>query len=186
MCDCNHDSIPFEPNQQENLIEYINMEHVKFLNAENGNTCVFLKDNEELIKSDCDDTMILQIPFSSPIKLYEIHFIFSENQSKHCLLFKNRVIDFEDDDSDLTIAQYRSNEQFYPVKQTIFNSTTLLMVYLKDNWLNNDQIELQYIELRGTVVKSIKEPIVAMYEAAANPQDHPSVISTSNKLGFQF
>ena len=184
MCDCDHSQSAFEPNSQENLLQYIDVQNCKYLNAIYPVDVFSNRENESPLISDADDSLIIQIPFSVPVKLFEIQFRFSNEQSKHALLFKNRVIDFDDEDADAVIAQYKSSEQYYPIKPNLFPNVSLLQVYLKDNWNNNEQLELLHIELRGQSLQIIKDPVITLYEVAANPQDHPQIIGNTHSVGY--
>eukprot|EP00835_Amoeboradix_gromovi_P005372 NODE_498_length_7675_cov_0.481389.p6 type:complete len:185 gc:universal NODE_498_length_7675_cov_0.481389:6086-5532(-) len=184
MCDCDHAEPSFAPNSHENLLKYIDVANCQYLNALNE-ARIFEEENQSPLLSDLDDTLIVQIPFSVPVKLFEIKLRFSNEQSKHLLLFKNKVIDFEDEDeSDMIIPQYKSLEQHYPIKSSMFSSVTLLQLYFKDNWNGNDHLELIYVEIRGQSLQVIKDPIIAIYEKAANPKDHPQTIKNLNSMGY--
>lgn len=182
MCDCDHSEPPFVPGQYQSINSYIQVDQVKYLNCANE-VNVFDMANTEPLSSDCDDTMILQVPFSTSVRIHELRVTMGK-QSKHLLLFKNRAIDFDDEDADQLIAQFEGEEQHYPVKASVFTNVTLLQLYFKDSWRDEDVVEVVTVDIRGEAQRVIKQPVVTMYEVAANPQDHPNKVDTTHRMTF--
>jgi len=85
--------------------------------------------------------------------------------------------------SDLTATQTlqiaQSNDvQEYPVKRALFNATRSLTLFFEDNWSGGDEdvTRVSYLGFKGEFMKLSREPVAFLYEAAANPKDHASVV----------
>jgi len=64
--------------------------------------------------------------------------------------------------------------QEIPVKRALFNNVSTLTLFFADNWGAGDEdiTRICYLGFKGEWMKLSKEPVVVMYEAAANPKDH--------------
>ncbi|GMM32971.1 hypothetical protein DASC09_002960 [Saccharomycopsis crataegensis] len=157
---------------------------------------------KDFISSDTDEQIILNIPFlDSSVKLFSI--ILKTSGGDQCpqtiKLFKNKNnIDFdnaEDMKADFTLNHPQvgfegdSNvqeqdinddnfvEHFLP--RHVFTNTTQLTFFIRDVYdEDEDQSKIYYIELRGEFKKLTKDPVITMYEAAANPADHKNTTAS--------
>jgi hypothetical protein len=60
-----------------------------------------------------------------------------------------------------------------------FQSTHHLTLFIQDNWDEDEDetTKLYYIELRGVFTSPLsKNPVIALYESAANPADHKNIL----------
>lgn len=165
----------------------------------------------DYIESDADAQFILNIPFTGNVKLYSIILRTNgapENCPKTIKLFKNKTnLDFdnvndtkptykfeqpqighlgEENGDDLDDSTFV--EHYLP--RNLFQSTTQLSLFIENNW-EDDEDELTkvyYIELRGLFTSPLsKDPIITLYESAANPADHKNLLADEvrNQAGFE-
>lgn len=151
------------------------------------------------VESDADCQLILNIPFNGNVKLYSI-IIRSSGESAHCprtvKLFKNnKTLDFDNiagskpvhkleqplvgplDDTEANVDEDTFVEHHLPRSQ--FQSTYHLTLFIEDNWDDDEDetTKLYYIELRGLFTSPLaKDPVITLYEAAANPADHKNLL----------
>ncbi|CAK9440625.1 uncharacterized protein LODBEIA_P46500 [Lodderomyces beijingensis] len=164
-----------------------------------------------VIKSDCDEQLIINIPFlNGSVKLYSI--ILRTNGDLYCpktiKLFKNdRSIDFDnieskkaaqvltqpqvgvaadaDAESDTIESDTDFVEHFLPRhKFTGVEQLTLFIESIHEQ--DEDQCRLHSIELRGEYTELNRDTVVALYESAANPADHKTTTTLANENSFQF
>ncbi|WLF77568.1 hypothetical protein PVL30_001286 [Lodderomyces elongisporus] len=168
-----------------------------------------------VIRSDCDEQLIIIIPFlNGSVKLYSL--ILRTNGEEYCpkviKLFKNDTsIDFDnlegkkptqtinhpqiglatdidDEDGQQTVVEsedtfvehYLSRPKFTGVEQL-----TLVVESIHDE--SEDQSRIHSIELRGEFTELNRDPVVTLYEQAANPADHKTTETRlENQNQFQF
>lgn len=84
----------------------------------------------------------------------------------------------------LSVSQ-TSVVQEIPVKRAFFNTTRSLALFIEDNWSGGDEDEtrISYLGFKGDFMQLSKEPISFLYEAAANPSDHKSIVGTAEGVG---
>lgn len=152
-----------------------------------------------MIKSDCDEQLIINIPFlNGSVKLYSI--ILRTNGDIYCprtiKLFKNdKTIDFDnvdqkkpvqvithpqigvandDDLPEILQSDDEFVEHFVPRhKFTGVETLTLFIENIYDE--GEEECHLHSIELRGEFTELNKDPIITLYELAANPADHKNI-----------
>lgn len=59
----------------------------------------------------------------------------------------------------------------YAVSRAAFSNITSLTMYISENY-GEDTTKILYIGLRGEWTQMSKNPVITIYEAAANPKDH--------------
>lgn len=200
---------PIPTNQSQNLLLKIDTPHVTALNLANEKldlAKVFKKPEDKytlspVIKSDCDEQLIVNIPFlNASVKLHSI--IIRSNGDKYCpktiKLWKNdTTIDFDNvEDKKPTYAiehpqlgvMYNDGEDELPesidnddefvehyLPRHIFTGVQLLTLFIQDIYGDEDESHLHYIELRGEYTELSKDPVITLYELAANPADHKNL-----------
>ncbi|CAI5756558.1 unnamed protein product [Candida verbasci] len=166
-----------------------------------------------IIKSDCDSQLIINIPFlNGSVKLYSI--IIRSNGDLHCprviKLFKNdKTIDFDNveikkpvqilqhpkigvqcDDEDELPTILESDNEFVEhfVSRHKFTGVQTLTIFIESiHDDDEDEVWLHSVELRGEFTELNKDPIITLYESAANPQDHKNLtaIEENNNIAFE-
>lgn len=69
----------------------------------------------------------------------------------------------------------------YAVNRAKFSNITSLTMYISENY-GEDTTKILYIGLRGEWTKMSKNPVITMYEAAANPKDHKNLVPGENHV----
>jgi hypothetical protein len=84
----------------------------------------------------------------------------------------------------LSVSQ-TAEVQEIPVKRAYFNTTRALALFFEDNWGEGDEdvTRISYLGFKGDFMKLNKEPVNVLYEAAANPGDHKSIVGTAEGVG---
>ncbi|KAH3672965.1 hypothetical protein WICPIJ_009974 [Wickerhamomyces pijperi] len=156
------------------------------------------------VSSDLDAQLILNIPFTGYVKLYSIILRTAGDEEqcpKEIKVYKNaKDVDFDnerkpqftithpqigvlaDDGKDQDLDDSNFVEHHLP--RSSFQSTTNLTLFIQNNWADDEDesIKIFHIELRGQFQSPLaKEPIITLYEAAANPADHKNLIASVNK-----
>lgn len=198
------DHIPPTPTSAvQNLREYVDFDRLTALNSQQTNEelqFVFRAPNDRfsvhgVIESDSDSQLILNIPFTGNVKLYSL-ILRTHSDPAHCprtvKLFKNnRSLDFDNVsdtkpqlqvDQPLVGVQEANNDEETFVEHHLprsqFQSTHHLTIFFENNWEDDDEtIKVFYIELRGVYTSALsKDPVIALYESAANPSDHKNML----------
>ena len=94
--------------------------------------------------------------------------------------FVNREdVDFDSVDSmtadqewELAVDVPRNTLPEYPTRISKFSSLRNLTLFFPSNFARSDVTKITYIGLKGEWMALNKDPIITMYEAAANPADH--------------
>jgi hypothetical protein len=147
---------------------------------------------EPELKSSADEQLLMIVPFTGQVRLHSILLRTSPSPScpKTLKVFLNAdSMDF-DTASDATPTQelsisQTSEVQEIPVKRAHFNTTRSLALFFEDNWSNGEEEEtrISYLAFKGDFMKLNKEPVSVMYEAAANPSDHKSIVGIGEGVG---
>ncbi|KAH3673000.1 hypothetical protein WICMUC_003953 [Wickerhamomyces mucosus] len=156
------------------------------------------------LTSDADSQLILNIPFIGFVKIFSVILRTNGNED-HCprtiKVFKNaNDIDFDSDKkptfvinhpligvNDDEIDEEDKNENLFIehyLPRSKFQSTTQLTLFFHDNWSDDEDeiLKIYDIELRGQFTSPLsKDPIVTVYESAANPTDHKNILAQENK-----
>ncbi|GEQ68060.1 hypothetical protein JCM33374_g1726 [Metschnikowia sp. JCM 33374] len=157
-----------------------------------------------VIKSDADEQLIIHIPFlNGSVKLHSI--ILRTNGDKYCprtirLWKNNRNIDFDsvngtkptftlthphvgvsyndDEDEDEEMPDtLESTADFveHHVPRHVFTGVHTLTMFVEDIYGDEEECHFHSIELRGEFTELTRDPVITIYESAANPADHKRV-----------
>ncbi|RLV96014.1 PITH domain-containing protein [Spathaspora sp. JA1] len=167
-----------------------------------------------IIRSDCDCQLIINVPFlNGNVKLYSI--IFRTNGDKYCpktiKLFKNdKTIDFdnvetktptqkvkhpqvgvlfeEDEDNIPEVLEEEGDFVEHYLSRSKFTGVHHLTIFIEDihdDEDDEDECRLHSIELRGEFTELNKQPVITLYESAANPADHKNLaVSDYNGMSY--
>ncbi|KAK9460153.1 galactose-binding domain-like protein [Lipomyces oligophaga] len=138
-------------------------------------------DTEKILESDADEQLLMYIPFTGLVKLYSIFIrsIPDDTAPQTIKIFKNRDdLDFStamDLEGDETITHVGGSSDVdiveYPLKRSKFSNARSVTLFVVDNY-GAETTMLTYIGFRGEWKQLSKDPIITIYEAAANPKDH--------------
>lgn len=152
-----------------------------------------------VIRSDCDEQLILHIPFiNALVKLFSV--ILRSNGDKYCpktiKFWKNdTTVDFDNaaaKEPTLTVQhplvgvnynddevpdEYENDAEFveHYLPRHVFTGVQHLTVFIEDTHGDEEETHLHYLELRGEFTELTKDPVVTLYELAANPADHKNL-----------
>ncbi|KAK9237420.1 galactose-binding domain-like protein [Lipomyces kononenkoae] len=140
-------------------------------------------DTEKILESDADEQLIMFIPFTGLVKLYSIlvRSIPDEHAPKTIKVFKNRSdIDFSiatDLKADANVEHPHGTSEIveYHLKRAIFSNVQSICLFILDNH-GEDTTKITYIGLRGEWKEFSRDPVITIYEAAANPSDHKNLV----------
>lgn len=150
-----------------------------------------LSPTPELVSS-ADEQLLIIVPFTGQVRLHSI--LLRTSPSPACprtlKVFVNAdSMDFEtaseaNPTQVLSISQ-TSEIQEIPVKRAYFNTTRSLALFFEDNWSNGeeDETRMSYLAFKGDFMRLNKEPVSVLYEAAANPSDHKSIVGIGEGVG---
>ena len=216
--DHDHTVPKFTPTSEENnLVEFIDVANVKILNSfikPNGKSKedflnLSLPENNEKItlESDCDNQILLIIPFLTNVTLYSILLETkdSEGTLKHLNLFNNLNESFNDfnsvsrrePDQSTEIIHNSTTVPEYPLDRVrIFKNCNKLHIFLPDNMEDDEDLitRITYLEIRGepsnkktnngldanlTTKVFLKD---ATFESLGNPKDHKKVEQNNSAI----
>ncbi|KAH5125983.1 hypothetical protein HBI73_099610 [Parastagonospora nodorum] len=188
------------PALQNLLYEQIDFSKLVTLNEDESNsgraicqkTWAQRLDPEPELKSSADEQLLMIVPFTGQVRLHSI--LIRTSPSPSCpktlkVFLSADAMDF-DTASDATPTQelsisQTSEVQEIPVKRAHFNTTRSLALFFEDNWSAGEEEEtrISYLAFKGDFMKLNKEPVSVMYEAAANPSDHKSIVGIGEGVG---
>ncbi|CDK28731.1 unnamed protein product [Kuraishia capsulata CBS 1993] len=162
------------------------------------------------IRSDADNQLILKVPFDGIVKLYSIILRTNgqpDHCPSTIKLFKNNdALDFDTigsvhptstlshplvghledlsaisrDDELVDETEDQFVEHYLPRNQ--FNGTTSLTLFFEDTHSHDEDepVIIYSVELRGEFAELTRDPVITLYESAANPADHKLPLSQQN------
>ncbi|KAK6510048.1 hypothetical protein TWF481_004761 [Arthrobotrys musiformis] len=152
---------------------------------------------EPELESDSDQELIMFIPFAGIVRLHSLT-IYSppDTTSPRTLkIFKNRTdIDFSTASSTtptqvveipLVPPSARPEVTEIPLKRSLFNNVRSLSLFFEENHSYGEEevTKVWYLGLRGDFMKVGREPVITLYEAAANPRDHVNLVPGEKVAG---
>jgi len=170
-----------------NLYLKINMDDFTCLNEEEDGSAktVFRAyeqrmDRSKKVTSDCDEELLMNIPFTGQVKLKGIILIGGEREThpNKMRLFKNRFnMSFEDArakaDQELDVHVDQDGVIEYKPIVARFSDVNHLSLHFPSNHGGSDQTEIYYIGLKGDYMEAHRHEVtITAYEARANPADH--------------
>ncbi|KAI5778212.1 PITH domain-containing protein [Geopyxis carbonaria] len=190
----NHDD-DLTPAIQSSLYHYIEFDKITTFNeATPGTGKAIVKktweqrlDTSTILESDADEQLLIFIPFTGQVKLHSILIRASPSPDapKTLKLFSNRDdLDFSSAADMLPVQTLdiplHTGEDYIeiPVKRALFNNIHSLTLFIEENHSNGeeDTTSLSYLGFKGDFTRLRKDPVITLYEAAANPADHKNLV----------
>jgi len=133
---------------------------------------------EQFVESDCDEELLLKIPFTGNVKLKGLIIIGGEDEShpSRIRLYKNRPnMNFDDvnieADQEFEVMRDPNGTLEYIIKIVKFSSVYHLTIHIPKNF-GNETTKVYYIGLRGEFTAAQRDAIlIANYELAPNPAE---------------
>jgi len=176
------------------VLKYIDIDNIRAFNEATPESAkkVFKSweerlDETKFVETDADAQLIVFIPFTGNIKLKSIAVRGSGEHSPSSMkAYINREdVDFSTVESikppdqeweliDPTVNSL-SDIAEYPTRMAKFGNVRNLTLYFPGNVSSDDVTKIVYIGLKGEWTEVNQDPIIAIYEAAANPADHKTI-----------
>ncbi|KAI9183043.1 hypothetical protein H9P43_003959 [Blastocladiella emersonii ATCC 22665] len=201
-----HDHDGPDRGAEYSLWQYVDVDRVRALNesVEGAAKSVFRPwdqrlDDSKFVESDADEQLIIFIPFTGQVKLKAIALRapLDESAPAEMRAFINvDGIDFDAAESteptqawDLVApadiqASGEGDVVEYPTKLTKFGALRSLTLFIPRNF-GADTSVLRFIGLRGDFTPLNRDPIITMYEAAANPADHAPIVGLDSTNAYK-
>ncbi|KAI3552118.1 hypothetical protein CMEL01_01946 [Colletotrichum melonis] len=188
------------PALQHSLYGHINFDEVTALNeAAIGSARAVVKktwaerlDAEPEVVSDCDEQLLVNVPFTGQVKLHALLLRTSDSPSapRTLKLFINRDdLDFASAEDAHPTQEFELSRtaqvQEIPVKRSLFGRVQRLTLFFEDNFGDGDEGEtrVSYLGFKGEWMQLGRAPANILYEAAANPSDHKVKGTGVNDVG---
>ncbi|KAJ3118904.1 Thioredoxin-like protein 1 [Phlyctochytrium bullatum] len=159
------------PGQLESLIvvdllEFINQKQVECLNQSDKHTVksIFTKDDNYL-ESDCDEQLIIDIPFQQGVKLHSIRIVAPlENAPKTIRTYINRTstLSFDEVDSIVETEKIELSPESYgenvliPLRFVKYQSVHSVTIFVQDNLTGADTTIIKQLILYGSSIETTK------------------------------
>lgn len=166
----------------------IDIDNVVALNAEDESQAKdILKawddrlDETKFLRSDADEQLIVRIPFTGSVKLRSI--IIKGARGELCptqMKIYTNTPDIDFDTAELekptqVIDLVDSKDPVeYPVPAARYPSVTLLTLFFNQN-AGGDTSQIYFLGFKGEFTRRSERPGAFIYEAQANPADHPKL-----------
>ncbi|KAI8852673.1 galactose-binding domain-like protein [Chytridium lagenaria] len=142
------------------LIDYITQKQVECLNQSDKHTVksIFSKDNNYL-ESDCDEQLIIDIPFQQGVKLHSIRIVAPpENAPKTIRTFINRTstLSFDEVDSVVETERIELTPESYGENVIIPLSVHSITLFVQDNLTGADTTIIRQLILYGSPVEATR------------------------------
>ncbi|KAK9729627.1 hypothetical protein K7432_000145 [Basidiobolus ranarum] len=185
--DHNHDD-DIEAALKDTLFSKIDVDRVRCLNeSEPGASRRVFKpwherlDTTKFVESDCDEQLIIYVPFTGSVKLKSISIRGgpgAKSPAKMKVIINREDVDFDNADSmtptqewELVQAEAHKDVVEYATRITKFTNVRSVTLYFPENY-GEDTTVLTYIGFKGDWTEINEDPIITIYELAANPADH--------------
>ncbi|KAF3936470.1 hypothetical protein ABW19_dt0207907 [Dactylella cylindrospora] len=153
------------------------------------------------LESDSDPELLMYIPFAGIVRLHTL-LIRSPPDGTAPLTLK---IFINRDGMDFSAASSTTPTQILsipmippssapevvemPLKRALFNNVRSVTLFFEDNHSDGEEevTKVWYLGFKGDYMKIGREPIITLYEAAANPKDHTNIVpgeKFSNESSF--
>jgi len=151
------------PGGYRELSEFIEMQQVNCLNEHQGHTAKSMLGKTGSLKSDCDEQLLIEIPFHTPVKIHSFRLIVKDNDlaPKDIKLFVNRgklgFNEVEDvpstQDISLTAKDIGENA-LIPVKFVKFQKISNLQIFVENNQSGGEVSQIDSLQFFGVTEES--------------------------------
>ncbi|KIJ51040.1 hypothetical protein M422DRAFT_204047 [Sphaerobolus stellatus SS14] len=184
-----HDHVADTGGNADTLYQYIDQPNVRILNAVADKN--ILKpwnqrlDEEVFVESDADDQLIIRIPFTGSVKIRSILIKAGpgDQTPSNVAVFPNfDILDFDEISNSKPIQEFSIPQNRdvgeYAVKPAKFSNVSSVTLFFPASQGANT-VRIYYIGFLGVFSHHTREaPKNIVYEAQANPADHPKVPGT--------
>uniref|UniRef100_A0A0N4ZP02 Thioredoxin-like protein 1 n=1 Tax=Parastrongyloides trichosuri TaxID=131310 RepID=A0A0N4ZP02_PARTI len=149
---------------QNDLKQFINKKGLECLNEDDNHTFINLIEGNNVLKSDCDEQLIMNIPFNVPVKLHSIYFKSSgPNAPKNVKIFSNvpHTLDFDKASASEGVQSFELNPEKLVEGEVVnlrfvkFQNVQNIQIFIEDNHGQTDVTVIQDLKLYGTPVTAV-------------------------------
>ncbi|KAJ1925122.1 hypothetical protein IWQ60_004763 [Tieghemiomyces parasiticus] len=192
--DHDHD---IEPALKDSLYGKIDLDRVRCLNEHSAGAArgIFKpwdkrKDREPYLESDCDEQLILFVPFTGMVKLKSI-LLWGGPEGKAPAKLKVFInaedVDFDNVEGrkctqEWDLVEDQGDLIEYHTRVAKFNNVRSLTLFIPENY-GDDVTRLQYLGFTGEWTELREDPLVTIYELKPNLADHKT--PAGENLGHQ-
>ncbi|KAG0142442.1 hypothetical protein CROQUDRAFT_662516 [Cronartium quercuum f. sp. fusiforme G11] len=140
-------------------------------------------------ESDADEQMIIRIPFTGTVKLRSIliRTIPTDHPPTQIKLFANEPgLDFDTFESSTPtqVLDMPTTDELveFPVRVAKFSSLSVLSLFI-DGDSSGSKTRVHFLGFKGEFSSLSRRPVVAIYEAQANPTDHEKINGMDVQMG---
>ena len=194
-CQINHLD-EFENNKS--LYNYIDRDRIECYNANHlhpVSNCIkpfSERHNNLYLESDCDEQLLIKIPFISTVNINSMSINGNYNFSPSIVkLYKNLNVLSFDDIIDNEIREKKTIEinndplydLTYPLKAIKFNNISEIVIYIPENY-GESVTQINYINFYGIKMEDKHGIVKCVYESRAILKDHLVPDLFNNKMGI--
>ncbi|KAI9613448.1 hypothetical protein PSHT_07889 [Puccinia striiformis] len=129
-------------------------------------------DDAQYTESDMDQQMIIQIPFTGSVKLRT--YANEPNLDFDTLEARKPTQILEIPESNEVIE--------FPVRVAKFSSVTSLSIFFNSTSAGADKSQIYFLGFKGEFTNVSRKPVIAIYEAKANPADHQKINGLNDSI----
>eukprot|EP00048_Salpingoeca_helianthica_P020866 m.8958 g.8958 ORF g.8958 m.8958 type:complete len:208 (-) comp5318_c0_seq1:26-649(-) len=149
-------------------------------------------DTSKFVESDADEQLLIYVPFTANVSLRTITIAGPEGDEhpRTVKLFSNRNdIDFDKAQQlpalvELSLQPDPRGACEYALRPAHFQGLQDLTIFVSGNF-GADSTRIDFIGLRGTSMKVVRDTIITIAEVAARPQDHPTAVAGAQPWSTQ-
>ena len=192
-CTINHID-EFENNKS--LYNYIDKDRIECYNFNNNfpiSNCIKPysdRHNNLYLESDCDEQLIIRIPFSNEVKISSMSINGNYNYSPSIVkLYKNHnVLTFDEiddirEEQKIEINNDPLHDLTYPLKIMKFSNVNEIVIYIPENY-GELVTQINYINFYGEKMDGNCGVVECVYESSALLKDHKIQDLIGGKLGL--
>ena len=143
-----------QPNRQHRVLnEFIDMKQVECLNQDSKNVIQnILRPDNSLLKSDCDEQLLMRIVFKSPVKIQFLRLKSPSDGPKEISLFVNtQMPNFDDVLSLIPTQKLDLDKKDDTVKLNFvkFQNVNSIVLFVNNNQSSSDQTVIEFMEFIG-------------------------------------
>ena len=146
--------------------------------------------NSSYLESDCDEQLIIRIPFLNRVKISSISFNGTYEYSPSMIkLYKNHnVLTFDEicdrkEEEKIEINNDPLYDLMYPLRVSKFNNIDEILIYIPENY-GASVTRINYINFYGEKTKSRHGIVDCVYESRAVLGDHKIPDLINRKMGL--
>eukprot|EP00158_Paraphelidium_tribonemae_P000881 Partr_v1_DN23595_c0_g2_i1_m14349 putative PITH (C-terminal proteasome-interacting domain of thioredoxin-like) domain containing 1 len=192
-----HDHDSQERGMELSLFNQVAVDRVWALNESIADSCRSMFKNWEnrpqmdpYLESDCDDQLIVHVPFNAIVKLKSIE-LRGDSRGSRSPRSMRVWINRQDVDFDLASTLTPTQEWDhlveasaggvieYEVRMAKFNNVRSVTIFFDGNVGGGDVTRVEYLGFKGEWEELKQDPVITVYELNANPADHPKTKADS-------